>query len=497
VVRQDLKIHISTTFVVLLVLGMIMINVVVTFFWQRSLIEEKKTGIVGGINLYQQACYEGGGALCNLNLLKRSIGKECKEAFVYDGKTAITADLPDLEDIPDLFEKSYNENRAIEHFAGLAWRNFSMGSKYLVSIHPFESTEGKKISLGVVVDLDQLYSRVREKQPVIFVYILLNSLILGTVGFFRMALRILRPIDKLITISESYSNVNELIFSSNRQGGEFGKLSFALNSMLNKIHDDKKELKKTIQSLEAANMQLRESEGKVVRAEKLAAVGRLSAGLAHEIGNPVGIVQGYLELLKQHDLSAEEREEFTQRGVRELERINTMIRQLLDFSRTSPKAGSLCSVSTVCNDALQAILLQKHVVKVEFSTDFYGGPDEVCLAADDLYQVLINCLYNALDAIKEKEDKDNSKISITTEHINDDEKGQRVKIILKDNGVGVPESIISSVFDPFFTTKDVGKGTGLGLSVSIAIIEAAGGAMEIESVGEFGTEVVIDLPLVR
>lgn len=489
--KHGLKTQISIILFVLLLLGMLLINVVVTFFWQHSLIQEKKNHIERIVNLWERGHDEKRNN--SLDILQQSMGGECVEIVLYRGAPIeVITPLPGI-DINDVLMRSFSEKKARATLAGISWHNFTFSHRYLVSVHCLGPDFGK-YCIGIIVDLNQVYAQVRAKQPMILGYILLNSIILATIGFFRIAMKVLKPIDKLITISESYTDTGDFLFSSHWHGDEFGKLSFALNSMLGKIHADREELKKNIHSLQIANEQLRESEGKVVRAEKLAAVGRLSAGLAHEIGNPIGIVQGYLELLKKKDLTTEERIQFTERGTKELERINTMVRKLLDFSRTSRREKSSVSASAVCSEALQSILTQERAVKVEFLTNFYDGPDEVVISSDDFYQVLINCLFNSIDAIKDRGRINNNKIAISTEPVSDG-RVQKVRVLLRDNGVGVPKSLLSSVFDPFFTTKDVGKGTGLGLSVSIAIIEAAGGVMEIESNEGEGTEVSITLPV--
>jgi signal transduction histidine kinase len=229
----------------------------------------------------------------------------------------------------------------------------------------------------------------------------------------------------------------------------------------------------------------------------MSAVGKLSAGLAHEVGNPIGIVQGYLELLENDDLTVEERHQFSGRAVKELERVNKMVRQLLDFSRTSSEDNAFVSVGQVCRDAGGVLKSQKISSGIEFTITIYDGEDTAGIGYDDLYQVLLNCSFNAIDAIQERGSGFVGKISILSSltELNSNPPYMEIQII--DNGIGIPEKELTSVFDPFFTTKDVGKGTGLGLSISYGIIEAVGGFMEIESMYGKGTKVMISLPLVH
>ena len=129
-----------------------------------------------------------------------------------------------------------------------------------------------------------------------------------------------------------------MFFAAGRDSTEFGRLNMALNNMLMRIEKDKGTLRETIDSLEEANEELRKAHQEMVRTEKLASVGRLSAGLAHEIGNPIGIIQGYIDLLRQDSLRPEERSQFSQRALAELDRINRLIRQLLNYAGTSSRA---------------------------------------------------------------------------------------------------------------------------------------------------------------
>ena len=126
-------------------------------------------------------------------------------------------------------------------------------------------------------------------------------------------------------MSESYHDSDALFFSGEQKRSEFGQLSMALNGMLYRIESDREKLRQTVTSLEAANATLVKTQKEMIRTEKIASVGRLSAGLAHEIGNPIGIVQGYVELLQQADLDPADKQQFAQRALSELDRINKLI----------------------------------------------------------------------------------------------------------------------------------------------------------------------------
>ena len=127
------------------------------------------------------------------------------------------------------------------------------------------------------------------------IYIIVNLVILVFIGIYRISKLYLQPLSRLAKRAEEYKENDDLIFSVRRQDNELNRLSKALNSMLKRISEDKQKLRSTVQSLEKANLELKKVQKEIIRAEKLASVGRLSAGIAHEIGNPIGIIIGYLE----------------------------------------------------------------------------------------------------------------------------------------------------------------------------------------------------------
>jgi hypothetical protein len=495
-----LKTRISATLLVILFIGMLLVNLVVVFFWQRSLVQAEIDHTENVVNL-----------LCKKNVFLSSektyspkilmevcstIGEPCRNVGLFDGKMEYGIQIESEPSIIHLLRKSYFENKPIKQTTGLTWKMFTFGGKYLYHVLPLEDENGDRYTVAVTLDLERIFEKITEKQSIIFLYIAINAISLGAIGFFRLAKYILRPIDKLIALSESYTNCGGMIFSLSKENNEFGKLSFALNSMLARINEDNQKLKQNIQSLEQANNQLVESQKKIVRAEKMGAVGRLSAGLAHEIGNPIGIVQGYLELLGDVELTPEERQQFSARAVKELERVNKMVRQLLDFSRTSSESENFVSIGKVCRDVVGMIRSQKTFSDLELVVDTYSGNDTVRIGYDELYQVLINCWFNSIDAIEDRGNGFAGRISISSSIRQSSSNPPFMEIQITDNGTGIPKDHLASVFDPFYTTKDVGKGTGLGLSISYSIIEAAGGVMEIESVHGEGTNILISLPKV-
>jgi hypothetical protein len=326
-----------------------------------------------------------------------------------------------------------------------------------------------------------------------------NVIILSTIGLFRLVQLVVRPIEHLVTLTNTYQNDEDFPYVSDQHNNEFGQLSIALNRMLHRIDDDRRKLKETVLSLEKANEQMRATQQQMVQTEKMAAIGRLAAGLAHEIGNPIGIIQGYVEMLGQGELAADEQQQFSRRSLQELERINQLIHQLLNFSRTRASDSGSTPIHPLIRELTAMLQARKNSTDIDFQLHLDADQDLVAAASDGLQQVLLNCLLNAIDAIVEATqrpgDPRRGRIRLSTVNITGDRGTACLEICLEDNGIGIREKDKNSLFDPFFTTKEPGKGTGLGLSVSYALVQGMGGRMGIQGRENEGATVRILLPL--
>ncbi len=329
------------------------------------------------------------------------------------------------------------------------------------------------------------------------IYIFINAFVFTFIGFYRLSRIIVKPLQRLAKRAEEYREDDKMFFLYEKEDNDFSKLSKALNSMLKQIANDKESLQTTIMSLEKANIDLKQAQKEIIQAEKLASVGRLSSGIAHEIGNPIGIVVGYLELLKQNDISEEEKKEFILRTENEINRVNTIIKQLLDFSRPSSEALKVVSVHSIIGETVDAFKFQPLMSNIELNLSFIAKNDMVVADSNQLRQVFLNLLINAADAISSVEDCFEGKISITSEIVQSEsvDHPNMLKISYIDNGSGISKENLRNIFDPFYTTKQIGKGTGLGLSVCFMIIQKIGGKIQANSEEGKGATINIYLPL--
>ncbi len=416
------------------------------------------------------------------------------------------------------------------NFFGTTWGVFWKQPSELVISSPLLQNDQTIGAVSIVLPLKGIYRSLRQSQKMLFIYLFINTAILTFIGIYRLSKVYFQPLTRLARRAEDYREDDEMLFSVRKEDNELHRLSGALNSMLRRISADKEKLRATVNSLEAANLKLKKAQKEIIRAEKLASVGRLSAGIAHEIGNPIGIVMGYLELLKQQDIPDAEKREYIHRTEEEIERINTIIRQLLEISRPSPAGLKVVSIHDLIGDVAQVLNVQPLMSNIELQCCLEAQDDKVLADANQLRQVFLNLIINAADAISSGGKNVDGKLLIKSvldgmppENANECADGQKdadaienpahsrtrkhktqpqdrktyLKIMFVDNGPGIPEENIGNIFDPFFTTKEPGKGTGLGLSVSYMIVEGFGGQMSVESKIGQGTTMTLQLPVFK
>ena len=249
-------------------------------------------------------------------------------------------------------------------------------------------------------------------------------------------------------------------------------------------------------SLQQANETLRKTKKELYTSEKLASLGYLAAGVAHEIGNPLGAVLGYVELLQKGRLDQQKQADILQRIEGDVERIQGILQELLNFSRPHIVHLQILDVNALIKKTIaQYPSLDTKQIHFELRlTDFplFAEVDEYKLRS-----VLLNLVGNSVDAIPECGQVTISTFRKIRESVTMTSGSEVIAIQVADTGSGIAEELLPRVFDPFFTTKDPGKGMGLGLSWCHRIIESFHGEMEVHSRLGKGTEVSIFLPPVR
>ncbi|WP_461210416.1 HDOD domain-containing protein [Desulfocurvus sp. DL9XJH121] len=251
------------------------------------------------------------------------------------------------------------------------------------------------------------------------------------------------------------------------------------------LHD---RLEERADRLAEALRKIRRMNHKLLQTERLAAVGQLAAGAAHEINNPLAIIYARTQLLEQQENDPGKKKSFGQM-MSQIERITSILTNLMDFARPAPPSMAGISLSDVGRRALELIRGELRRRNVEVKIDLAPDLPEVLGDGNQLEQVVLNLLINAEHAVDEAHPEGGGRVTLRTEA-----QGGNAVLTVSDNGVGIEAENLNKIFDPFFTTKEEGKGTGLGLSTSYGIVQNHGGDIRFRSrVGE-GTDVSVVLP---
>jgi len=250
-------------------------------------------------------------------------------------------------------------------------------------------------------------------------------------------------------------------------------------------HEETEELEALVQSLNAMSAGLKSGQDALIRSERLAGVGRMAAGLAHEVGNPLAAVMATVDMLQADGMvTGEKRDEMLHNAREELDRIHQIIQALLGSARAGDDVPVAVRLETAIAKAVASVGHQPDFQHLGIEIVEFDSLMEAWIAPDRLHQVLINILRNAADAPGVKQ------VRLSVEQLED----AIVSIRCEDDGAGFDAMALERAFEPFFTTKDVGDGTGLGLSTCMAVISQAGGTIEVSNNPESGACVQIRLP---
>ncbi len=299
---------------------------------------------------------------------------------------------------------------------------------------------------------------------------------------------IVRPIDRLRIASERLSAGRLQTRVPVQGAAEVARLAASFNEMAAQLREDRAALQARLEELERTTAELTTAQEQIIRSARLAAVGRLSAGVAHEIGNPLAAIRGLLDLMLAGELDREEEIEFIGRIQRETERIHHTIRDLLDFSRSGPssegRVESSADLEEVVGDTVKLIDRQTRFRDIELALALDENLPRVRGDHERLRQLLLNLLFNAADAIGGR-----GRIEVSASN-----GGGVVRLSVEDDGPGIDPAIVDQIFDPFVTTKAAGQGTGLGLAVCHTIVERLGGSIEAANRTQGGAAFAVTLP---
>jgi two-component system NtrC family sensor kinase len=365
--------------------------------------------------------------------------------------------------------------------AGEKWtgRAFVVSDWYITAYEPITDIFGERVGMLYVGVLEAKYADIRRKAFSVFILSTIAGIALAIgLGYFLESV-FLRPVHRLIKASTEVSQGN---FSPN-----VGPISRSEIGVLQKTFAD------MITSLQERDRRLRaESEIKLLQSEKQASVGRLAAGVAHEINNPLtGVLTFSHMLLQRKDLKKDMRSDL-ETIAQQTERVRKIVKNLLDFSRQTELNPELTDINHLVESVVSMMRNQALVKGIDLQCNLDEGLPLLTLDANQIQSVLFNLLLNALDATKQ----DETIVVTTAIGISGNAADpQGVEITVTDTGCGISAEHLDKLFDPFFTTKEVGRGTGLGLAVSYGIVQRHGGTIWVQSEVGKGSTFTVWLPL--
>ncbi len=369
-------------------------------------------------------------------------------------------------------------------------RAFVVNAWYMTAYEPIRNIKEQIIGMLYVGMLEAPYVDLRNRVVVIFLAIAVASVVLLSVIAYFTTTRISRPIRALRNATKKVADGDLKYRLQIESSDEIGELSESFNRMtaeLQKATDNYLVLTRTLEEkVREKTEELRATQDFLVQSEKLASLGKLAAGIAHEINNPLTSILINSHLLLEKIESSSRSTSNLQLIIDETTRCSAIVKGLLEFSRQTPPEKTMVDINMVIDSTLLIMDTQALVHKVKVKKKLDDNLPQVMVDVNKIKQVFANIVLNALESMPE-----GGVLEITSNVPAD---GEYVNITFKDSGRGISKDDLKRIFDPFFTTKGT-KGTGLGLSISYGIIQQHNGAIDVESeVGE-GTTMTVRLPL--
>ena len=370
-------------------------------------------------------------------------------------------------------------------------------------------TRGRRVLGGIkaTFSVAELDNNIRMTQRILFTFVAASIVLIMAFGVYYLSRMVINPINKLVKVTGRFAEGDLDARIEMKEENEMAYLAGAFNEMAVRIREQMRKMEDYVQKLEEVNRDLRHTRAELIYSEKRASVGQLAEGVAHEVGNPLSAVLGYLEILNKN-IRGEMERDLIERSEREIGRINEIIRELLHYSRPAEADMGLVDAAETLRALVTLIGGQKRFLGVEIRQEAEKDLPQIIAGRNGLLQVLVNLAFNAADAMPEGGTleigaaqrpyagpmSDNFvEAGYVTLQI---QKGEPVvELWLRDTGTGMAPDVLARILDPFYTTKEPGKGTGLGLSISSRILEQFGARLLIESQPGKGTTCVITFPL--
>jgi two-component system NtrC family sensor kinase len=403
-------------------------------------------------------------------------GKDVVTATIFQGDVRIATSARGASGERSVGTRLGERARRTVLGGGQTWgdRAYIADDWYFAAYEPIHDPSGEIIgALGVAL-LEAPFTEPQKGYRTFFLVTTTAASLATLALLFLLTRALLNPIAYVVRMCRRVAAGDLNARVEIRPSGEMGILCSTIDRMADAIAAREQKLRKTTQR-------------QISRSEKLASIGRLAAGIAHEINNPLTGILMFAHILQER----EGRDDQDQRDIRvivdETTRVSGIVRSLLDFARESAPSKTLLDLNDVVQEVIQLARVEVAAHEIVIMQELAARLPPILGDRDQLKQVFLNLMLNAIEAMPT-----GGTLSFRSATRNGE-----VVVQVTDNGCGIPADHMDRIIDPFFTTKPVGKGTGLGLSVSYGILQQHGGSLEVESEENVGTTVLVVIPVHR
>jgi C4-dicarboxylate-specific signal transduction histidine kinase len=325
---------------------------------------------------------------------------------------------------------------------------------------------------------------------ILFVLLVADCVVFTALGGYLLRRRVISPLRRLSQGARAIEETGPGLRVAVEGVREAVEVAEAMSDMSEALERRTGDLQKAVTELREANVRLRRARAGLDRSERLAAVGQLAAGVAHEVGNPMGAVLAFLDLIARDSELAPASRAHLARAVEQCGRVRRILGQLLDFSRPPRATLHDFDLAQTASQTVGLVSAQRRHARIAFDVSGASGgaasPTRVFADESVVAQILLNLVLNAADAVAAV-DEPRIRITLATESRGPERPGERFVVCrMEDNGPGVLPEDRQRIFDPFFTTKPPGEGTGLGLANALRQAEELGGGLECGEAGPLG-----------
>jgi two-component system NtrC family sensor kinase len=447
-----------------------------------------------------------GGILVNRNYeivdrVKETVFKEEKykgvetcTATIFQGDLRISTNVTDLEGKRAIGTRISEEVKRAVLDVGRSWydRAFVVKDWYITAYEPIKNIEGEIIGILYVGTLEKPYLDTANRVMLTFTILASLCVVFLLIILYFATTSIIKPLQVMVAATHQIADgdLNHKVEIQSQD--EIGELASAFNQMTEKLKAANRELVDwgtTLEKkVEERTKELVEMQARLVQSEKLAGLGKLAAGIAHEINNPLGGILIYSHLLLEESKKDTSAYENLKKIVKETTRCKNIVKGLLEFSRPKEPEMMMTDINDAVLRAMAIFEPQALFHNIEVRKELSELP-RIVADSSQLQQVFTNIIANAAEAIA-----GNGILTIRTSL---DKQTDRIRVEFTDTGHGIKPEDMTRLFEPFFTTKEVGKGTGLGLAISYGIVQKHQGSIEVRSKVGKGSTFTVILPVKR